>query len=78
MLMVSITCPSTIIDSTGSSDPNQEFLQWTMIDAHLLSCITVTHTPVIYTSVLQFHHCSEVLEKYVKNWISIATPFQDK
>ncbi|CAL5334355.1 unnamed protein product [Camellia sinensis] len=56
----SVTCPSsTIIDSTGSSIPNPEFLQWTMIDVHLLSCITSTLTPLIYASVLQFHHYYE-------------------
>ncbi|GMP63931.1 hypothetical protein CsSME_00025419 [Camellia sinensis var. sinensis] len=44
-------CPSaTITDSEGKNVINPEFLSWTQIDAHLLSCITATLTPTVFTS----------------------------
>ncbi|KAF5943563.1 hypothetical protein HYC85_017640 [Camellia sinensis] len=68
-----ITCLSSIItDSTGGVVPNPKFLQWTMIDTHLLSCITATLTPVIYSSILQFHHCSEVWTSLQKCFTSLS------
>ena len=65
----SVLCPSsTIQDADGNSVPNPVFTHWITIDAHLLSCITATLSPSIFTSVL---HCGTSTEV----WNTLATRF---
>lgn len=52
--------PATVKDSEGKDVINSEFLSWTQIDSHLLSCITATLTPSVFTSVLHCKSCHEV------------------
>lgn len=42
------------VDSSNKEVENPEFHNWKQIDAHLLSCITATLHPSIYTNIL---HC---------------------
>lgn len=56
----SLCPPSVLRDSIGKEVPNPKFIQWKKIDAHLLSRITATLSPTIFTSVLHLKSCSEV------------------
>ncbi|KAH7858555.1 hypothetical protein Vadar_025238 [Vaccinium darrowii] len=63
---------STVKDSTGNDLINPEFLMWNSIDAHLLSCITATLTPSIYTSVVHLTHCYEIWSALEKRFTSLS------
>ena len=53
-------CPSsTLIDASNKEVSNPEYVHWMNIDAHLLSCITATLSPAIFTSVF---HCKTSYE----------------
>ena len=68
-----ISCPlMTITDSSGSEKDNPEYLQWKIIDAHLLSCITATLSPEIYSSVLHLHSCAEIWTALHKRFTSLS------
>ncbi|GMP95877.1 hypothetical protein CsSME_00044756 [Camellia sinensis var. sinensis] len=48
----SFPCPAKKIqNSSGIEVPNPEAVQWRLLDAHLLSCVTTTLSPAIFTSV---------------------------
>ena len=67
-----IPCPQLrITDSSGSEKDNPEYLQWKLIDAHLLSCITATLAPAIYSSVLHLHSCAEIWTALHKQFTSL-------
>lgn len=69
----STSCPSpTIKDSAGKDLMNPEFLMWNTIDAHLLSVITATLSPSIYTSVVHLTHCSEIWSLLEKRFTSLS------
>ncbi|GMP89176.1 hypothetical protein CsSME_00040856 [Camellia sinensis var. sinensis] len=56
----SIDCPSsTLSDASNKEVSNPEYLQWMNVDAHLLSCITATLSPAIFSSVF---HCKTSYE----------------
>uniref|UniRef100_A0A5B7CDP5 Putative retrovirus-related Pol polyprotein n=1 Tax=Davidia involucrata TaxID=16924 RepID=A0A5B7CDP5_DAVIN len=62
----SIPCPPLeIINSSGDQLANPLYLQWIIIDNHLLSCITATLTPSILPHVVGFSHAFEV-------WFALA------
>ncbi|GMQ00457.1 hypothetical protein CsSME_00047546 [Camellia sinensis var. sinensis] len=66
-------CPSaTITDSEGKNVINPEFLSWTQIDAHLLSCITATLTPTMFTSVFHCKSCQEIWTYLDKRFTSLS------
>ena len=66
-------CPSaTITDSEGKNVINPEFLSWTQIDAHLLSCITATLTPTVCTSVFHCKSCQEIWTYLDKRFTSLS------
>ena len=66
-------CPPALIhDSTGKESTNSEFLAWKQIDSHLLSCITATLTPAVFTSVLQCSTSCEVWTLLTKRFTSLS------
>ncbi|GMP43064.1 hypothetical protein CsSME_00012575 [Camellia sinensis var. sinensis] len=57
----SVPCPSLMItDSNGLEVLNPDRATWNKTDAHLLSCITATLTPIIFSSILHLQHSFEV------------------
>ncbi|CAL5322875.1 unnamed protein product [Camellia sinensis] len=69
----SSSCPSPfVLDSTGKEIPNPEFSKWKMIDNHLLSCVTATLSPSIFTSVLHLKTSSEVWLTLNKRFTSLS------
>lgn len=52
--------PLTIKNVDGAEEINPDYAQWKQIDTHLLSCITATLTPMIFSSVLHLQHSAEV------------------
>ena len=66
-------CPvDTIRQSAGIEIPNPEAVKWKMIDAHLLSCITATLSPAIFTSVLHLHTSAQVWQFLDKRFTSLS------
>lgn len=56
-----IECPTTkTVDASSKEVLNASHQEWIVIDAHLLSCITATLTPSIYTAILYFTKSHEV------------------
>lgn len=51
---------------------NPEFLMWNTIDAHLLSVITATLSPSIYTFVVHLTHCFEIWSLLEKRFTSLS------
>mgnify|MGYP003702381055 CR=1 FL=1 len=66
-------CPSsTIINEHNHEILNPAYTNWMLIDSHLLSCLTTTLSPSIFTSVL---HCStsyEVWSVLLKRFTSLS------
>ena len=60
--------PAMILDSNNLAIPNPNHELWTTIDAHLLSCITATLSPSIFTTVIQCKTSHEV-------WTVLASRF---
>lgn len=66
-------CPPALIqDSTGKESTNSEFLTCKQVDSHLLSCITATLTPAVFTSVLQCSTSCEVWTLLTKRFTSLS------
>ncbi|GMQ08672.1 hypothetical protein CsSME_00052291 [Camellia sinensis var. sinensis] len=69
----SIPCPpAQIKDSSGSEISNPTRVQWDLIDAHLLSCLTATLSSPIYSTVVQFKHCYEVWNALIKRFTILS------
>lgn len=51
--------PLKVSDYKGKEIPNEASHAWSVIDAHLLKCITTTLTPSIYMSILHLSTSSE-------------------
>ncbi|CAL5343183.1 unnamed protein product [Camellia sinensis] len=67
-------CPSLKIkDANGAEVFNPKFTIWTTIDTHLLSCITATLSPAIFSCVL---HLQRSFEKYIFSFISFTLGWQ--
>ncbi|CAL5415270.1 unnamed protein product [Camellia sinensis] len=65
----SLPCPPWIVlDSLNKEVVNPKHQQWLTVDAHLLSCITATLSPPIFTSVCSCKSSFEV-------WISLEKQF---
>mgnify|MGYP003702445611 CR=1 FL=1 len=65
----SVPCPlASILDSSNKSIENPDFRQWKIIDAHLLSCLTSTLSPSIFSSVLHLKQSAEV-------WLALERRF---
>ncbi|CAL5333050.1 unnamed protein product [Camellia sinensis] len=67
------SCPSNMIRSiSGTEIVNPKAIRWKMIDAHLLSCITATLSPSIFTSVLYLQTSSQVWKMFDKQFTSLS------
>ncbi|KAG5541944.1 hypothetical protein RHGRI_021688 [Rhododendron griersonianum] len=71
-----IACPSPIIkDQNGKDIVNTEFMQWKIIDSHLLSCVTATLTTPVFSLVLDLSSSREE----IADQLAIAScPIQDE
>ncbi len=49
-----------ILDSSQNKIQNAEYVKWTMINGHLLACITATISPSIQTHLRGLEHVYEV------------------
>ena len=61
-----------ILDSFGEIVSNLEFLKWKTMDAHLLSFITATLSPSVFSSVLHHQHCFQVWSALEKKYTSLS------
>ncbi|XP_028055712.1 uncharacterized protein LOC114259876 [Camellia sinensis] len=61
-----------ILDSLGKFIPNPEFENWEIIDAHLLSFITATLSPPVFSFVPHLQHCSYVWNALEKRYTSLC------
>ncbi|CAL5326068.1 unnamed protein product [Camellia sinensis] len=69
----SLTClPLIIFDSSNKEVVNPQYQQWLTIDAHLLSCITATLSPTIYTSICSCTSSFEVWLSLEKRFTSLS------
>lgn len=67
------SCPSNTIRSiSGTEIMNPEAIRWKMIDAHLLSYITATLSPSIFTFVLHLRTSSQVWHMLDKRFTSLS------
>ena len=57
----SVVCPSsTTMNAQNISVSNLEFSKWKLVDAHLLSCLTATLSPPVFSFVLHLQSSHEV------------------
>lgn len=68
-----IACPSPIIeDQNGKDIVNTEFMQWKIIDSHLLSSVTATLTTPVFSLVLDLSSSREVWLALEKRFITLS------
>lgn len=61
-----------IKNASGSEIPNPERTTWDIIDAYLLSCLTSTLSPLVYSTVLHLEHGSEVWSALIKRFTTLS------
>ncbi|KAL7202430.1 hypothetical protein ACSBR1_033994 [Camellia fascicularis] len=67
-----VLCPHpTVKDANGIKVLNTKHVQWNLIDAHLLSCLTISLSPSIYSTIFQYHHCSEIWSSLHENIVFV-------
>lgn len=64
--------PMKITDANGKEVPNDAFHSWSVVDGHLLSCLTATLTPGLYTTVLHLSTSHEVWSILEKRFTSLS------
>ncbi|CAL5350299.1 unnamed protein product [Camellia sinensis] len=64
--------PTTVLDCNNQTVTNPKFLKWKLVDSCLRSCLIVTLTPSIYSSILHPKHSTELWFALEKQFTSLS------